>query len=90
MELETIQNLKLGNAMLFEIELKNGKKSMITTIYNNSDLDFEELVSHTQIALKKSNKIKSVKTTVGSLRSGKFEGIFFYDWLEYTKSKTAF
>ena len=90
MKIEKVQDLKLGNAMLFEIELKNGKKSMITTIYNHSDLDFEELVSHTQIALKKSNKIKSVKTTVGSIKSGQFEGLFFYDWLEYTKSTTAF
>lgn len=90
MEIEKVQDLKLGNAMLFEIELKNGKKSMITTIYNHTDLDFEELVSHTQIALKKSNKIKSVKTTVGSIKSGQFEGLFFYDWLEYTKRTTAF
>ncbi|MBO6185053.1 MAG: hypothetical protein J6O88_10280 [Chryseobacterium sp.] len=90
MELGKIQNKQLGNAMIFEIELKNGKKSMMTTIYNNSDLDFEELVSHTQIALKKSNKVKSVKTTVGSLRSGQFEGIFFYDHLEFTNSTTTF
>lgn len=85
-----MQNLKLGNAMLFEIELKNGKKSIMTTMYNNADVDIEELVLHTQIAMKKSNKIKSVKTTVGSIKSGKFEGIFFYGVRELTESTFNF
>lgn len=90
MELQNMQNLKLGNAMLFEIELKNGKKSIMTTMYNNADVDIEELVLHTQIAMKKSNKIKSVKTTVGSIKSGKFEGIFFYGVRELTESTFNF
>lgn len=85
-----MQDLKLGNAMLFEIELKNGKKSIMTTMYNHTDVDFEELVLHTQIAMKKSNKVKSVKTTVGSIKSGKFEGLFFYGVRELTETTFNF
>lgn len=90
MKLETIKNMKLNNAIVFEIELKNGQKSLLTTMYNHTDIDFEELVSKTQIALKNSNKTKSVKTTVGSIKTGEFKGVIFYDTLEFTNSTVTF
>lgn len=76
------------NAMVFDIEMLNGENSSITTIYNHKDVDFEELVSHMHQALKKCIKVKSVKSSVGSIKSGKFEPLFLYHKIEFDRTET--
>ena len=81
--ISTGHDIALNGAMVFELELKNGKKSVMTTFFHQSDVDFEEVVVGTQKAFSKCRKIKSVKTTVGNISSGKFKGVFFYDTKEF-------
>ena len=74
-------------AIVFEIELLNGKKSSVTTICNNSEIDFEEMVAYMSDGLRKSERVKAITPTVGSISSGEYKPIFFYDRTEFDRSE---
>ena len=73
-------------AIVFNIELLNGKKSSVTTICNNSEVDIDEIVAYMSDAIKKSERIKAMTPTVGSICGGEYEPIFFYDRTEFDRS----
>jgi hypothetical protein len=79
-QLETI-NLK--HALVSEIELKNGKKTKVVTIFNSSDLNFEEMNFGVNTALKRinsyKNTMKDIKTSFGSLENGTFEKVTTFE-----------
>jgi len=73
------QNFK--SALKFEIELLDGSQSQLITIFNGSEVNFEDLVKHTETALsdKTNNNIKSVQTTLGYIGNGFFENVAIYN-----------
>ena len=73
-------------AIVFDIELLNGKKSSVTTICNNSEIDFEEMVAYMTDGLRKSERVKAITPTVGSISRGKYKPVFFYDCTEFDRS----
>lgn len=73
-------------AIVFDIELLNGKQTSVTTICNISEIDFEEIVPYMCDAFKSSEKIKAITPTVGSITSGQYTPIFFYDRQEFDRS----
>ena len=74
-------------AIVFDIELLNGKQTSVTTICNISEIDFEEIVSYMSDAFKKAEKIKAITPSVGSISRGEYEPIFFYDRTEFDRSE---
>ena len=77
------------HAIVFEIELINGKKSAITTIYQNKDISFEEIICNMSKAIEKSNNIKSMTPSVGSIKSGKYKRSFLYAKKEFNRHSTS-
>lgn len=73
-------------AIVFDIELLNGVKSSVTTICNHTEVDMDEIVAYMSDAIKKSNKVKAMTPTAGSICGGEYEPIFFYDRTEFDRS----
>lgn len=72
------QNYK--SALKFEIELPDGRQSQVITFFNGLEVNFEDLVKHTENALadQTNNKIKSVQTTLGYIGDGFFQNVAMY------------
>lgn len=73
------------SALKFEIELKNGSNSQIITIFNGNEVNFEDLVKHTENALcdQTNHKIKSIQTTLGYIGNGLFQNVAMYNKLTF-------
>lgn len=78
---QTKQSFK--SALKFEIELPDGSNSQIITIFNGNEVNFEDLVKHTETALSDctNHKIKSVQTTLGYIGDGFFNNVAMYNKL---------
>lgn len=76
---------KFKSALKFEIELPNGDMSQVVTIFNNSEVNFQDLVRYTHCAIaEKSNcDIKSVTTVFGTLSDGVFKDLANYSKLTF-------
>jgi hypothetical protein len=75
------------DAISVEIEMIDGKKSLVTTIFNSSEVYFEELVQGLISSLSNCDNIKSMKPTSGIIREGNFNGLFFYKKIEFNREK---
>jgi len=89
MEINNTQKpAQFSSAMFFEIELLSGESSSVITIYNNKEVDFEEILNHMQNALQNCRKIKSVKPSIGSIKKGKYEPILMYSKIEFDRTES--
>ena len=73
-----IENNVFNDAISTEIEMIDGKKSLVTVIFNCKEVSFEELVLGLKVALKNCENIKSIRPQTGTLKNGKFERHFLY------------
>lgn len=80
-KIDSKNSITFCSALKFEIELPNGNHSQIVTVFNGSEVYFEDLVKHTLTALaeKSNHKIKSVVTTLGNIQNGNFRDVINYD-----------
>lgn len=76
-----------GNAIVFNLELMNGKTSAINVIHNNIDVSFEDIVRFMNDAIAVSNNIKAVETQAGSVRNGVFSPVFYFDRMEFERKE---
>lgn len=78
-----IPNVNLRHAFFSEIELKNGKKTQIITVFNNNDISFEEMEIGLNTSLSRQikfyNNIKSVQHTFCSINKEGLNKIALYD-----------
>jgi hypothetical protein len=76
-----------NNAVVFDIELLNGKQTSVTTIFNNKEVDFEEIVAGMNRAFERCDNVKSIQPSMGSIRGGTFKPVFFYQKREFDRSE---
>ena len=69
-----LNQMEFRNAIVSNIELENGTHTQIITIFNNSELHFEEVKIGIDTGLERINKgysrIKSVQSTFSRLQDG--------------------
>lgn len=70
--IENLKNLTVSHALVTNVEFESGKKSSVITLFNNSDLSFEEMNIGVTTSLKRQSYlgIEKVKTTFYSLKNG--------------------
>ena len=79
MENNISQNLNtFKNVIVTEIELKDGSKTQIITIFNHSQIGFEEVNIGVKTALEHSRKAKSMESTFSSIKGGKLNPFCFF------------
>lgn len=64
---------KFKNIIVTDVELKNGKKTQIVTVFNNEDLFFEEVNSGVINGLKKTYDCKSATSHYSRIKEGSLE-----------------
>jgi len=73
--------------LVTDLELKNGKKTQILTIFNNQDVEHEEVTIGLNTAINRQSEfyknIKSAQHTLCSIKSGKLKPFMFFDKVEY-------
>lgn len=78
----------LKSALISDIELKNGEKTQIITIFNNRDCPFEEIKIGLDTAIKRivefyPHNIKTVQTTLNGITKTGLKPFFFYKKTEF-------
>lgn len=76
-----------SQTIVTDIELKNGKNTQIITIFNNNEIDFEELAIGLDTAINRQvefyKNIKSKKHTLCSIKTGVLKGFAFFPKVEF-------
>jgi 6-phosphofructokinase len=76
-----------SQTIVTDIELKNGKNTQIITVFNNQDINFEEVSIGIDTAIKRQvefyKNIKSAKHTLCSIKTGILKPFIFYDKVEF-------
>ena len=69
-----LKQVNFKNAIVSNIELKNGITTQIITIFNSNEINFEEMVIGINTAVYRQsefyNNIKSIQNTFSSIRNG--------------------
>lgn len=76
------------NALVLDVELKNGEKTQIVTFFNHKDFHFEEMKIGLDSAINRivgfsPNKIKSVQTTFNSISKAGLKPFAVYGKVEF-------
>ncbi|GHS90804.1 hypothetical protein FACS1894203_0320 [Bacteroidia bacterium] len=61
---------KFSNAIISEIELKNGKQTQAVVIFNNCEVDFEEMNAGLNTTLSNCMNVRKSKNTFCSIKDG--------------------
>ena len=86
-EIQTTQEIPLDqvnfkNAIVSNIELKNGINTQIITIFNSNEINFEEMVIGINTAVYRQseiyNNIKSIQNTFSSIKNGNLKPFATY------------
>lgn len=79
----TLPQTHFKHTIVTDIELNNGKKSQIITIFNSSELNFEEMVIGINTAINRQVKfyknIKSAQHTFCGIRKDGLNKVAMYD-----------
>lgn len=67
------------NVIVTEIELKDGSKSQMITIFNHSQIGYDEVNIGIKRALEYSHKAKNMQSTVSSVKDGKLNPFIFFE-----------
>ncbi len=74
------QNLNtFKNVIVTEIELKDGTKTQMITIFNHSQIGFEEVNLGIKKGLEYSHNVRNMQSTVSSVKDGKLNPLIFFD-----------
>jgi len=82
------------HSIVTDIELSNSKKTQIITIFNNSEINFEEMVIGINTAINRQSKfynnIKSTQHTFCRVKKEGLDKILFYGKTEFEPNKNQF
>jgi len=71
--LEAQQNTKLRNALVGEIELKNGKRTKVVILFNQSDIHFEEMNAGLNYTFSRCHNVHRTQNTFYGTSTGKIK-----------------
>jgi hypothetical protein len=78
-----LNKTKFKHALVTDIELKNGTKTQVVTIFNSSEVNFEEMVIGIDTAIDRQAKFyKNIKATQHNFSSIKKEGLKQFAWFQ--------
>ena len=70
------QQTNFKHTIVTDVELKSGKKTQVITIFNNSEVNFEEMLIGIDIAFERQDKFyKNIKSTKHTFSTIKKEGL---------------
>ena len=82
-----IDKVTFKNAIVSNIELKNGKQTQIITIFNSNEINFEEMVIGVNTTIRRQSKfynnIKSIQNTFNEIENGKLKPFTEYKKQEF-------
>lgn len=89
---DVAENIEFRNAIVSNIELKNGTQTQIVTIFNNSEFNFEEMKIGLDYALGRIQKnyvsIKSVQTNFNKIIDAKLHTVAKFRKQEFENKET--
>lgn len=81
-----VANITTTHALVTNVELKNGKTTSIVTMFNCSEVGFEEIVIGIETALKLQGNVKCNKDVLYTLNNGKLTHQLEYDKNYFNKA----
>ncbi|MGV0756782.1 hypothetical protein ACTS9E_14530 [Empedobacter brevis] len=78
MELAPLQTL-YKNALITSVKLKNGKTTQMITVFNSSELNFEELNIGVKKGLERTRKAESMQSTLYILKGSETEPVIHFE-----------
>jgi chaperonin GroEL (HSP60 family) len=76
MEIEVLEKQRqtlFKHALVTQVELNNGKKTEVITLFNHNEVDFEEINAGINDALSHCRNVYKSKSTFCSIKNGKIE-----------------
>ena len=67
------------NVIVTEIELKDGRKTQMITIFNHSQIGFDEVNIGIKTALEHSHNAKYMESVFSSIKEGRINPICFFE-----------
>jgi hypothetical protein len=78
---QDVNSVKASHALVTNVELENGKKSSIVTLFNNSEFSFEEINVGVNTSLENHDwlKISKIKASLHLLKNGRLEYLHSFE-----------
>lgn len=78
MELATLKSF-YKNALITSVKLKNGQTAKMVTVFNNTELNFEELNIGVKKGLERTRKAETMQSTLYVLKESEIEPIIRFE-----------
>jgi hypothetical protein len=69
-DVKIVSDFKFSNAIISEIELKNGQRTQVVVIFNNSEVNFEEMNVGIKTTMSRCMNVGRSKNTFCSIKNG--------------------
>lgn len=78
MEITSLQQL-YKNALITSVKLKNGQTTQMITVFNNSELNFEEINLGIKKGLERTHNVQSMQSVLCVLTGKEIEPVIKFD-----------